>query len=433
MTSFGEPGGYTLPSLWNTGTAAPSVLEWETTRRDATLEMFASNVYGHTPEGGGVVGVKVRSRKGGVLGGLATRTEFAVTLGGPLGTREVSLLLYVPDGVTARSPAPAFLGLNFKGNHATTSEPDVRVSTGENFGKGLEYDSDAGEVPAERGAEQRRWPYALALARGYAVATMHYEEIETDIPGAAALGVRGLFDTESVLTGRRDPEAWGAIGAWAWGLSRALDLLESCDDIDSSSVAVVGHSRLGKTALWAAAQDVRFAATISNNSGFGGASLSRHKVGEDVAITTTVRPHWFAERFTNYRNAEEELPIDQHQLLALLAPRPVHVASATRDIPADPQGEYLSTLHATPVFDLFGRKGTLAAGIVPPGADLSADLASRSPLPPPGLRIGGQLSYHIREGEHDMLAEDWTHFLNFADENLASVYRTVRGAGLSSG
>lgn len=421
MTSLTTDGNYTLPSLWNPTTAMHSALEWQTTRRTEVLEMFASNVYGHTPDGGGVVAVKVLSHKESALDGLATRTEFTVTLGGPLGTRDVSLLLYLPTDASSQKPVPAFLGLNFKGNHATTLEADVRVSTGENFGKGLEYDAEeAGEVPAKRGAEERRWPYRVALARGYAVATLHYEEIETDIPGAAAVGVRGLFDSESTLVERHDPEAWGAIGAWAWGLSRAFDVLASLDEIDSTSVMVIGHSRLGKTSLWAAAQDVRFAAAISNDSGCAGAALFRHKSGEDVAILARVRPHWFAPKFASYGEAESMLPIDQHQLLALVAPRPLHVASASLDIPADPHGEYLATLHATPVFNLFGFEGTLAAGVSPLGEDLSADLAFRSPIPSPGVRVGGQLSYHLREGGHDVLVEDWMHFLDFADHNLGS-------------
>ena len=323
-----------------------------------------------------------------------------------------------------RQPVPAFLGLNFKGNHSTTLEPDVGIHHNEFFGgdsRDASYPfatawTDTG--PAERGVDHARWPYSLIVQRGYAVATVHYEELEIDFPGAAALGVRGLFAGAEDLNSNPDPFGWGAIGAWAWGLSRTMDVLEGLDEIDSSKVIVVGHSRLGKTALWAAAQEPRFAAAVSNNSGCGGASLFRHKSGEDIALITGVRPHWFAARLAEYGDREDELPVDQHQLLALIAPRPVHVASATVDPGADPYGEYLSTLYASPVFELFGLTGVLPVGLVCPGHDLPVVTAHQLPPPSPGVRVGGALSYHIRAGEHDMVAEDWTHALEFADRTV---------------
>ncbi|MBO0702448.1 MAG: hypothetical protein J2P38_05920, partial [Candidatus Dormibacteraeota bacterium] len=213
-------------------------------------------------------------------------------------------------------------------------------------------------------------------------------------------------------------DSWGAIGGWAWGLSRALDALEAMPEVQASAVIAVGHSRLGKTALWAAAQDRRFAGVVSNDSGCGGASLFRHRGVEDIEVITSVRPHWFAGNFLAYRNAEERLPVDQHQLLALLAPRATHVASASRDAGADPRGEFLSTLHATPIFELYGQRGTLPPGSTQPGADLDATVAQAVPSPPCGIRTGGRLSYHLREGDHDLLAEDWRHMLDFADENV---------------
>jgi hypothetical protein len=263
-----------------------------------------------------------------------------------------------------------------------------------------------------RGAKARRWPYEQILARGYAVATAYYEEIEIDAPGNAAAGVRGIFAED-----KADPESWGAIGAWAWGLSRLFDALDAF--AATAAVFAVGHSRLGKTALWAAAQDERFAAVISNDSGCGGASLFRHKGVEDIAVITSAQPHWFAPGFADYRNAEETLPVDQHQLLALQAPRPTHVASATRDPGADPYGEYLATLHASPIFERYGLTGPLPAGTIAPGADLEPARALAQPWPAPGHRVGRQLSYHLRDGEHDILAEDWAHFLDFADQNSA--------------
>ena len=388
------------------------------------MGLFASNVYGRTPAGGGLAGVQLVSKKVGALDGLATRLEMVATLSGPRGTLEMPVLLYLPENASRAQPVPAFLGLNFKGNHSTTLEPDVGIHHNEFFGgdsRDASYPfatawTDTG--PAERGVDHARWPYSLIVQRGYAVATVHYEELEIDFPGAAALGVRGLFAGAEDLNSNPDPFGWGAIGAWAWGLSRTMDVLEGLDEIDSSKVIVVGHSRLGKTALWAAAQEPRFAAAVSNNSGCGGASLFRHKSGEDIALITGVRPHWFAARLAEYGDRDDELPVDQHQLLALIAPRPVHVASATVDPGADPYGEYLSTLYASPVFELFGLTGVLPAELVCPGHDLPVVTAHQLPPPSPGVRVGGALSYHIRAGEHDMVAEDWTHALEFADRTV---------------
>ncbi|HEY2670442.1 MAG TPA: hypothetical protein VGJ07_08720, partial [Rugosimonospora sp.] len=396
--------------FWSQGSRRqPSVALWESTRRGQLVDSFASHVYGYTPDGGGLGDISVHTRRDDALDGSAARIEADLTLAGPKGTRTASLLAYIPAAASALRPVPALLGLNFVGNHATATEPDVCTPTsGERIG------AAHGQRIAQHGAQARRWPYSLIVGRGYGVATLWYEEIEIDLPGFASAGVRGLFGE----CADRDAQGWGAIGAWAWGLSRALDALSQLSEIDGSSIVAVGHSRLGKAALWAAAQDERFAGVISNESGCGGASLFRHKGIEDIGVITSVRPHWFAQRFADYRYAEERLPVDQHQLLALQAPRPTHVASASRDAGADPRGEFLSTLHASPVFELYGHRGTLARGSVAPGHDLLADTAVAVAVPTPGTRIGGRLSYHLRDGEHDMLAEDWVHILDFADDNL---------------
>lgn len=387
---------YELPGLW-TDYADRTADAWA--ERSAQLvDLFAAHVYGQTPAGGALASLTERSRRE-VFGGSALRREFTLTVAGPLGTRELSMLLYTPQGIAA----PALLGLNFEGNHSTTTDQDVRISRAWM------------KAPAARGNQERRWPYRDAIDRGYAVATLHYSEIEEDRPGAAGRGVRGLFHTAQHLEQARQPTDWGAIGAWAWGLSRAFDALEQLPEIDSTRVIAHGHSRLGKTALWAVAQDRRFAGAISNDSGCAGASLFRHRTGENIHMITRDFPHWFSARFNDFRDAEENLPLDQHLLLAAIAPRPVHVASATLDAHADPRGEFLSTVHASPVFGLFGARGTHEA---PAGTDVSAAEAAVIPQPAPGSRVGSRLSYSLREGEHDVLAEDWRHFMDFADENL---------------
>jgi hypothetical protein len=395
-----------VPSLWGSQPGDRSPSRWEGARRIELLHLFADNVYGRTPEGGGVADAHVSSPPQSIFDGLGTRSEIEVTLFGPIGRVRISLLLYLPRGASETNPAPAFLGLNFKGNHSTTHDPQVSISRG--------------WMPAlaARGDEARRWPIEMILARGYAVATAHNAELEPDRDGAAGEGVRRMFPTMDA--GATGPASmWGTIGAWSWGLSRLLDVLQEHAAVDGSAVIAHGHSRLGKTALWAAAQDSRFAAVISNDSGCAGASLFRHKAGENVRMITETFPHWFTSTFTAFRDSEDTLPIDQHLLLAALLPRPVHVASASEDFHADPRGEYLSTLYASPIAELYGQRGTLPVNVRRErGNDIRASVAETLPFPPLDTRIGGRLSYHRRTGPHDVLAEDWKHFLDFADEQV---------------
>ncbi len=392
--------------------------------REQILESLATTVYGRTPDGGRVESVTLVSEETverpstssgtgerpstgsgtgtGSNAALGIRTEWAMVLAGPHGRRVVSLLVHRPANVDR---APVLLGLNFRGNHTTTLDEGVSITTGQLVEvRSQGSDEDAVVIgydllpPEERGSQAAQWPYERILARGWAVATLHCSELEADAVGHAAAGVRGMFTA--------DPAApWGTLGAWAWGLSRAREALSEVPGIDPGRVVAIGHSRMGKAALWAVAQDPSFAGCVSIQSGCGGAALSRGKVGEHVDRITRVFPHWFTPGLAMYGTNETALPIDQHHLLAAIAPRRLHVTSAVDDLWADPRSEFLATVEATPAYASLGATGT-----APQGWSYGQDPITAAVDQPPteiSRVVGGTLSYHVRPGGHVVTEEDW--------------------------
>lgn len=402
---------YTLPDplICSDGAPVRDIAIWRTNRRPELLELFAAHEYGRTPGGRPAdMHWETTSLDRAALGGKATRKEVTIWFTEKRAGPRMHLLIYQPNGVTA--PPPVFLGLNFFGNHTVHSDAGIALAQPFTFYEVDRYRPAAPGTPAnseQRGVHASKWQIETVIARGHATATAWCNDLCPDrVDGLKdPLSVATLFSTGGAE--ERAGDAWGAIGIWAWGLSRALDYLESDRELDAKRVAVHGFSRLGKAAVWAAAQDERFAMLISNESGCGGAALSKRIYGETVAIINGKFPHWFAKNFRNYNDDETALPMDQHELLALIAPRPLYVASAQGDQWSDPVGEFLALKAAEPVYALFGKKGM----------GLHEAFAVDAP-------ISGQVTgYHNRSGKHDMTEYDWARYLDFADRHFAPAGR----------
>lgn len=361
---------FSLPPLFltETGERIRTATEWREKRRPQILELFAAHVYGRVPvEKPDSLRFAVDAVIPDLFSGKAARKEVRISFSGPGGEGRIRVFVTLPTGYA--QPVPVF----FLICHLPPEYIDLRETT-------------------------PFWPVEEIIKRGYAAVAFYTADVDPDVDDGFRNGVHGVFARPGET---RSPDAWGTIAAWAWGARRVMDYLESEPAVDSRRVAVVGHSRGGKTALWAGANDERFALVISNSSGCTGAALARHKQGETVEKINTAFPHWFCENYKKFNNREEQLPVDQHQLLALIAPRRLYINSASEDAWADPEGEFLSCLHAEPVYNLSGLPGLGVTAMPEPGSVLH----------------DGYIGYHLRKGRHELGFYDWQRYLDYADRH----------------
>lgn len=344
---------------------------WQKQRRPEIRSLFEENVYGDMPKEFGSIHFKPTSEEKMAMNGKARLKQIAIDVTRNNQSLTIHLVLFIP--VNATKPPPVFLLINHR---------------------------EADNIDLDRIVKKEFWPAEDVIERGYAIAAFQVSDVAPDSKETYGQGVLRLYPEQI-----EKPAGLKAIGAWAWGASRVMDYLVTDRDIDSSKVAVVGHSRGGKAALWCGAEDERFAITIANNSGCTGAALSRRRVGETISAINRSFPYWFCTNYNKFSSKEETLPIDQHMLIALMAPRAVYIASASEDAWADPVGEFLSLKYAEPVFSLFHLS--------------PLPITQQPPVQTPVK--SSNLGYHLRKGGHGLYLYDWERFMDFADAYYGSL------------
>jgi hypothetical protein len=367
--------------------------QWVEKRRPELKALFQYYMYGEMPAAPDKVDAVVEREDARAFDGKATLKEVTISFGPP-DTPKIHLLLVTPNN--RKGPAPVFVGMNFHGNHTLVKDPAVRLPTAW-MPKGAPGEKDNRATDAGRGTEIDVWALEQSIDRGYAVATFYCGDVDPDRSDLRE-GVQPHFRKQGQEPG---PHDWGTIAAWAWGIERAVDYLCTNKDLDKDRIAVVGHSRLGKTAILAGAFDERIALVIPLQAGCGGTSPSRGKVGESVKIINEHFPHWFNGTFKEFNDHPDMLPFDQNCLAALVAPRPLLYCNAVEDTWANPAGQFEMLESADSVYRLL-KAGGLEAKQMPEVNQLS----------------DGTLGYYIRPGKHSMTKGDWKVFLDFADKHL---------------
>lgn len=390
---------WTLPDplVCQDGTKITTAEQWVNKGCPETLALFEDHVFGKSPPRPAPAW-KLVEGPAPALAGKAVRRQFQVFFTGKQEGLAMDLLVYLP--ASSKGPVPVFFGLNFQGNQCVSKDPDIRLCTSwlrDSKESGIENNR---ATEASRGCQAERWPVEWIMDQGFGLATACYCDIDPDEHDEFRNGVHALFPE---IEKTRGGSTWGSIAAWAWGMSCGLDCLVAQPEVDAAKVISIGHSRLGKTSLWAGATDTRFAMVVSNDSGCGGAAIERRWFGETVQRINTSFPHWFCLNHRKYNGNEAQRPVDNHQLIALTAPRPVLITSAQEDHWADPKGEFLGGLGADPVYRLLGTDGMAA-----------------KEWPAPSVLVDSRIGYQLRPGKHDVMMEDWQAYVKFARKHLTA-------------
>jgi hypothetical protein len=374
------------------GTPVKDAKAWQLRRRPELVQLFAENQFGKSPGKPKGMSFQVFDKGTPALDGKALRRQVTVYFSADLGGPRMDLLVYLP--AQSKKPVPLLLNLSFTANSTTVNDPGVRP--------GYVWNREKTRVPAAsvQGPIGRLDPRPF-LDRGIGVATFYYGDVDPDFEGGIGRGVRRLY--AKGLEEERASDEWGSIGAWAWAVSRAIDYLETDKGVDDKRIGLIGVSRLGKTALWAGAQDPRIALVIASASGEGGASLSRRNYGENVKHLCVRYGYWFCRYYQNFADDVSRMPVDSHLLIALIAPRPLLLQTGDADFWADPKGEFLAAVAASPVYWLLGKKG------------LDAE-----EMPKAGEAILSPVGYVMHKGGHGPLPEDWPVFLQFFEKHLGA-------------
>jgi hypothetical protein len=386
-------GSYTLPDplVFPDGTLVTTAAEWFGKRRPQILEAFKEDQYGHAPGRPADMSFEVFDKGTPAFNGQATRKQITIFFSADKKGPHMDLLLYLPAGV--KQPVPVLLTPGFFPNSSRVNDAGVK--------RGTMWNRAHKKVPAPSHIPFGTFDLTKLTSAGFGVAMVYYGDIEPDFAGGAPYGIEGHY----LKPGQSAPapDQWGAIAAWAWGLSRAMDYLETDPAVDHKRVALMGVSRLGKTVLWTAASDPRFALVIASCSGEGGAALSRRNFGETVAhlVAPTRYPYQFCGNYAHFAGHVDQLPVDGNMLLALIAPRPVLLQTGNQDLWSDPKGEFLAAVAATPVYKLLGKEGLTATSWPPAGK--------------PYLSI---LGYYMHQGGHGALPADWDVFIAFMKKFL---------------
>lgn len=387
-------GDYILPNVLtlNNRKQVKSIKTWQKQRRPEILKFYEENQFGKMPPRPTALSFNVFDKGTPVFEGKAIRKQITIYFTKDTSRHKTELLIYLP--ANKNTPAPLLLVANFSQNSNATNDPGVKPS--------LTWTKEGKRVPATTGRAFGKLDVEKFVLAGFGIATLCYTDIEPDALDGILHGIR----REYLKNGSTQPapDEWGAISAWAWEISRAIDYFETDKDIDAKRIAIQGTSRLGKTVLWAGASDPRIAMVIASCSGEGGAAISRRNYGETIKHLTapTRYPYQFAANYHNFASDYNSYKVDGHMLVSLMAPRPVLLQTGDTDVWSDPKGEFIAAAAAEPVYKLFGKSG--------PGNDIMPKPGDRSMLNP--------LGYFMHAGGHGTIPSDWDVYLEFMKKYL---------------